>query len=301
MVILFLAAGEVVSILVTQRLSQNFFTDIILELGKNGYKFNKKINSLSFDKQVKPTNDNDPQNEEKSKIIDNKTIVELNPILLYVPVVNIIYVQLIRRKVKKDIMSFTELDDFLMPMTDNEKIEYSKLKSNSDRLTFSFFIINHDFGNSEFVGFSDGDLKIHDRNIVLTSDQRLDPLGYSLDEVKRLNNVTNNNYILGELNGVNTAIIGIKDLNLIGNKIKLISNYRLTENDYVRMTDEVAKDKKFVVYSNMDECSDKISKEIDNILVQRNLPDCQSSSINKEFIYNQNGPLLKRTLDLKKN
>lgn len=290
MIILFLVAGEVASIIVTLRLSQKVFTDIILEVGKHGYKFDKKICSLSLNKQEKSL---DGDNHQSGAPTATKTKKGMGSALLFIPVVNIIGVQLMRRKIKKDVMSYTELSDFILPMNDNEKSEYSKLKNNSDRLAFSFFIMSHDLGNAEFAGYSDGNLKIHDRNIVLTAEQRLEPLAYTLDEVKKLNRITNYSYKLGTLNGINTAIIGVQDLSLVANKIKLISNYSLTENEFVEMNDEDGKDKTFIVYSVLDECHDKMQNGIDEIISRRTYGGETKTS---QYLSNmQQGPVLKRT------
>lgn len=85
-------------------------------------------------------------------------------------------------------------------------------------------------------------------NQVLLDHDMLIPLNYTLEEVKKLNEVTNYSCKVGNVNGKNVAIIGIPNPNMNIDEFKLKSeNYRVIH-VFKQMAEEEMKDETFSVY-----------------------------------------------------
>ena len=152
--------------------------------------------------------------------------------------------------------------------------------------------------------------------------EKLMPLDYTLDEVKRLNEATTYSYRIGKMDGKNIAIIGIPNPNGTIKRIRSKEDNYNTIHMYENMTEEEAKNKTFTVYpfTIYEETQSEVEKVVQEIkqsridrAVKANLEEREASkALQSQFYLEQDdipivteevltevpqGPVLQRTLD----
>ena len=287
--ILLISAGEIASIIGTMVIGRKAQVDAIIEIAKKGYKIDQK--------KFLEINDNEIKGFDVSK--SKKTA---GNILLFIPGVNLLWAGYGYFKLKKDLMESPEIKNALIPMTVNEKEQFAKIKDKKEQLVFSMFIMCRDVGEEEFVGYIDGTLYTQDNGLNLSPNQMLTPLAYSLDEVKKLNKVSNFSYKVGKFDGRNLAIIGIPDSDYSLKKLHIINGMNMAIGNFKEMSEEEAQNKKFTVYQFTLDKKENIDKAIDEIVQSRNVNRRSNDFNNAEenVIKFQEYPTLKRTLYQKK-
>lgn len=298
---------ELATVLGTIAITINGSANSILEIFKNGYKIDKEVLDEYQKKQAEA---------KKEKNTVSKKV--LRTILLFVPGVNMLRAGISSVNMKKAIMNDPQIKEVLVPMTDQEKEQYAKMKGKLQKLVFTAFTYGKEHEEKECCGFVGNRLIVVDHGLTSLYYKELPLLEYTLDEVKKLNEATTFSYRIGTIDGRNVAIIGIPNPNSSIDRIQFKSeDYKITY-DYTKMTEETAKDKKFVVYpfyqefekdEKVQECYEKIKirrtegatrTNIEEIKVQPQIQPNDQEFIEKESISKEEqGPVLIKTLNSK--
>lgn len=261
MIIFLCICGEIISVGLSFFITIKGFCDIVLEIPKNGYKIDKKILE-----EYKRKHD-----ENKSKDISIFRRI-LGTIILLTPGVNVIRSAVMINKVKKGILDVPEIQDAIVPMTDEEKEEYNSLKGYFEKLAFSSFVIdNDDEKKQEFVTIVDGKAVICDHDLTSIYYGKLLPLDYTLEEVKHLNAATGYSYRIGKMDNENVAIIGIPDSDSSITHLRFKTENLDMIRTYEEMSEEEAQGQTFTVYpfTVYDDTREDVEKVIQEIKQSR--------------------------------
>ena len=211
----------------------NGMINSMLEIAKKGYKYKKN----ELDEYL---NNN---NKEKA----NGFEITLGLVLFLIPGVNLLNAVIESHKMKTIILNDPTIKKFLIPMTDKEKEQYSKMKGKIEKLKFTAVISGKINDDEEFFGFIGNQAIVVDHGLTSIYNEKLLPLDYTLDEVKKLNEATTYSYRIGTIGGKNIAIIGIPNPDSPVKRIQFKSeNYKMTHT-YNIMTEKEEQDKKFIV------------------------------------------------------
>ena len=194
--------GELATVVGSVAISLNGAVDSVLEISKNGYKIDKSVLDEYQKKQAE---------EKKEKT--NGIKKALGVVLLFVPGVNLLRSGIANIKMKKSIMSDPQIKEALIPMTDREKEQYAKMEGKMQKLAFTAFTTAKENEEEEFMGFIGKRPIVVDHGLTSLYYEKLMPLSYTLDEVKKLNEATTYSYRIGKVDGINVAIIGIPNSN----------------------------------------------------------------------------------------
>lgn len=250
--IFLIIVGELITIGLTSYISVKGVFDVILEIFNNGYKVDKKVIEECQRKQT-----------EAMKKGGNIFTRLLGMVILLTPGVNMLKSAITVHKWKKEVMDNEEVKKSIVPMTEEEKEQYSQMEGKFQKLAYGSFISGNDDKEQEFVGVSGHKTLVVDHGLTTIYDNELMPLDYTLDEVKLLNNATGYSYRIGKMDGKNVAIIGIPNSESIVLRLRFKDeNYDMTH-DYELMSEEEAQDLTFTVYPfTMNEEVEKIVEEI---------------------------------------
>ena len=218
----------------------------MLEIAKKGYYLNNN-------------------NKEKA----NRFEIALGLALFLIPGVNLLNAVIKSHKMKTIILNDPTIKEFLIPMTDKEKEQYSKMKGKIEKLKFTSVISGKENDDEEFFGFIGNQAIVVDHGLTSIYNEKLLPLDYTLDEVKELNEATTYSYRIGTIGGKNIAIIGIPNPDSPVKRIQFKSeDYKMTHT-YNIMTEEEAQDKKFIVYPYTTHNEEEVQKIIEKIKQDR--------------------------------
>lgn len=287
MVIFLGIVGELITVIGSVAITIHFIIESVLEIPNNGYKLDK---DLLDEKKAK----------EKTQKPNSMKMV-LTTMLLLAPGINLIYTSIKGVKLKKGIMKDPEIKKYLIPMPEIEKEKYAQLKSKFWKLKWATFV---------------------DYKLTSLCYEKLMPLDYTLDEVKRLNEATTYSYRIGKMDGRNIAIIGIPNPNGTIKRIRSKEDNYNTIHMYENITEEEAKNKTFTVYpfTMYEETQSEVEKVVQEIkksridrAVKANLEEREASKVlQPQFYLEQDdipivteevltevpqGPVLQRTLD----
>ena len=131
---------ELASVVGSVVITFNTMIDGVLEIGKNGYRIDK--DTLE---EIKEKNKNKNERSKFKKILDW--------VLLFIPGINLIntgigyfkFKNLIRKSIKND----PQIKEVIIPMTEEEKEEYSKIKSRVAKMDF----LAENNKKQEYTGF----------------------------------------------------------------------------------------------------------------------------------------------------
>lgn len=293
-------AGELGTIAGSFYILFNGVINSMLEIAKKGYKF--KRNEL--DEYI-----NNNKNKEKA----NGFEIALGLVLLLIPGVNLLNAIIKSHQMKTIMLNDPTMKKFLIPMTDKEKEQYSKMKGKKEKLIFTGVISNKENDDKEFFGFIGNKAIVVDYGLTAIYNEKLLPLDYTLDEVKELNEATTYSYRIGTIGGKNIAIIGIPNPDSPVKRIQFKSeNYKMTHT-YNIMTEEEAQDKKFIVFPYTTHNEEEVQKIIEKIKqarinritkseeeLEQKQPIFEEAyaptEIEEPIVEKQQGPVLKKTL-----
>lgn len=224
----------------------------MLEIAKKGYKYKKN----ELDEYL-----NNNNNKEKA----NRFEIALRLVLFLIPGVNLLNAIINSHKIKTIMLNDPTIKKFLIPMTDKEKEQFSKMKGKNEKFKFTAVISGKENDDEEFFGFIGNQAIVVDHGLTSIYNEKLLPLDYTLDEVKELNEATTYSYRIGTIGGKNIAIIGIPNPDSPVKRIQFKSeNYKMTHT-YNIMTEEEAQDKKFIVYPYTTHNEEEVQKIIEKI------------------------------------
>lgn len=252
--------GELATIIGCTAITINAGINSVLEISKNGYRIDKSVLDEVLQKEQ--------MKEKKRKA--NLTNRVLGTILLLLPGVNLINASIKGEKLKRSVMNDPKVKESIVPMTEKEKEQYVKMENKLQKLTFTAFMAEKE-NEEEFLGFIGGKPIIVDHGLTSLDYKELIPLDYTLDEVKRLNEATTYSYRIGQVDRENIAIIGIPNPDSPINRIQFKEeNYKIIHT-YKKMTEEEAKDKKFIVYpfTMNEDTQENVNKVIQDIKQSR--------------------------------
>ncbi len=195
-----------------------------------------------------------------------KNLSSLTKLSLLIPGINLITASVINKKFKKGLEESEDFQKCLVPMSEYEKAGYKDCVTKEEKMRF-FLMTAQLEEDQELLGFEGGQAFVHDSNLTVIREEPLIHMAYTFDDVKRLNAATGNTYRIGKVNGINTAIIGILGDDYQIKKIALGENQKHYE--FVPMTEEEAKNQKFVVYPVTKEDEEATREVIRDILRDR--------------------------------
>ncbi len=221
---------ELISVASSYFININSGAEAVLELTKNGY----KIDYDTYEKYI----------EKVSKEFNKNKYFKI--LLLLLPGINIINAFINKNKYKKDMVNDRLIRESKVPMTDKEIEQFNNIKYKYNQLLYTLFLFTNTNEEKELI--FDGIQPIIIDNCLLKLEEKLLPLAYTLEEVMYLNNLTNNSYRLGKVDGVNTAIIGIPNSQYKVLRVNYDFENELETHDFNEISLEEAKDKTFIVY-----------------------------------------------------
>ncbi len=250
--------GEFATVIVSVAITLNAGMDSVLEISKNGYKIEKSVLEEFQKKQEEA--------KRKKKNLGNRI---LGAVLLLVPGVNLINASVKWMKLKKSVMNDPQIKKAIVPMTEREKEQYAKMKGKLQKLTFMAFTSSKESDEKELLGFVGNRPMVVDYGLTSLYYEPLMPLDYTLEEVKRLNEVTTHSYRIGKIDGKNVAIIGIPNPNCSISRMNFKAEGYKGVHIYEKMTEEEAKDKTFTVYPFMPGIEEKVEEIVASIKQSR--------------------------------
>ena len=284
--------GELATVVGTLVITTNAGIDAVLEIPKNGYKIDKDTYENWRKKQA----------ETKKEIT---TLQKWKSLLLFLfPGVNLVNATIKGIRLKRSIMKDPQIQEALIPMTPEEKELYSKMKGRFQKAMCATFSITKE-NEEEFMGFVGNHPIVVDHGLISIYHERLLPLAYTLDEVKRLNEATTYSYRIGKVDGRNVAIIGIPNANKSVCRVEFKREDKGTTHTYEPMSEQEAENKTFIVYPFSNDHEEEVEKVIKEIKEART---CQATTANLEALQLHNevlndtrskescGPVLKKTL-----
>ena len=127
---------ELASVVGSIAITFNTVIDGVLEIGKSGYRIDKDI--------LEEIKEKDKKKKERSKF---KKFLDW--VLLFIPGINLISTGIGYFKFKKAVMNDPQIKEVIIPMTEEEKEEYSKIKSRVAKM--DFLVENNK--KQEYTGF----------------------------------------------------------------------------------------------------------------------------------------------------
>ncbi len=242
---------ELITVISSCLIKLNSHFDKLLSLSKKGY----KIDYDTYEQYLH----NAALKEDKNKI--------LNTILLLIPGINLLNSLISEYQVinEKDPL----IEENKIPMSEKEIKEYNSLKNRYQRQFYNLFMYIEDTNEKDLI--FEGLQPVIIDNYLLKLNEKILPLSYSLDEVLKLNNLTNYSYRIGTVDNINTAIIGIPNSTYKLARVQYNYDDDFTTHDFKEMTLEDAKDKKFIVYlfDPSEELKNKVDEGIKEIQITR--------------------------------
>lgn len=117
--------GEISTVAGSIIINQNSVTNSMLEISKNGYKFDKSL--LEKFQLIRKNN-------------NNKIKKSIGMILLFVPGVNLLSACINNATNKKKIINDPLVKEAIIPMTDEEKEEYKNIDKRSNKIKYITYI-----------------------------------------------------------------------------------------------------------------------------------------------------------------
>ena len=242
---------ELITVISSCLIKLNSHFDKLLSLSKQGY----KIDYDTYEKYLH----NAALKEDKNKI--------LNTILLLIPGINLLNSLINKYQVinEKDPL----IEENKIPMSEKEIKEYNSLKNRYQRQFYNLFMYIENTNEKDLI--FEGTQPVIIDNYLLKLNEKILPLSYSLDEVLKLNNLTNYSYRIGSVDNINTAIIGIPNSTYKLARVQYNYDDDFTTHDFKEMTLEDAKEKKFIVYlfDPNEELKNKVDEGIKEIQISR--------------------------------
>ena len=190
--------------------------------------------------------------------------------LLVFPGINLLNAVIKGVILKKSIMADPQVKDAIVPMTDEEKEQYAKIKGKIEKCAFTTFI--HEKEDEEkFSGILGKKSVVADHGLTTLCFEELMPLNYTLDEVKKLSEATTFSYKIGKIDGKNVEVIGVSNPDSPVSRILLKAEGFNVKHTYEQMTEEEAKDRTFTVYPSIipEDTKENLEKVIEEIKQSR--------------------------------
>lgn len=242
-------------------IAYNGIVDSILQIADKGYAIDPNVLE-----EVKKKREE--EKKQKSSLV-SKIFETLSPVLLFVPGINLLIAGIDSVKVKKMMITDPQVKESFVPMTEKEKEQYAKIKGKLQKMLFTDAVMTKKNEEDDDIEFFGNRPVVITHGVEFVNYEALMPLGYTLDEVRRLNEATTYSYRIGKSDGKNVAIIGIPDSNGHISRIRLKSeNYKITHT-YEEMTEEEAQDKTFTVYPFTAVALETVQKIVDEIKQSR--------------------------------
>lgn len=264
-------------------------------------KFYGVINSVLniYDKGYKLSSDIDRILDE----CDAKNVRGLiEDVLLFVPGVNLVSACVANLIYKNNVFDNAKKENILIEMNDLEKRQYENLNNKFQKFVFVTLMSNSN-GNT-IIQIINNIPTVVELGLLSLDYDRLLPLSYTLEEVKKLNSITKLNYKLGIVDGINIAIIGLPNLDMVINRVQFKSEDYDNKYVFKEMTDD--ENKRFVIYPYCDDFDVDLEKgieEIRNMRKNKNI-DISKTTISKRMetynLVDEKRGVLKKVLKRKK-
>lgn len=256
----------------------NAFSDIMIKILDKGYRIDQ-------DKLCKITDDID---EKKSSAL----VSTINQILLFIPGVNLINAHFKGKRYVKTVINDPNINAALVPLTDYEKELYSAQKTKSDKIAFFGAVSNKSNENQEFVGYSDDKPVFIEKGVCILDYNPLPYMSYTYDEVMKLASSTSfSAYKLGKLEGRNVAIIAFDVDDPTFERVRIQNTPYPREDVFYEMSDEEAKNQRFVVFPYIDEMEniEPLEKAYNEIVEERDRNNSSNSTYSSMISLENNG------------
>lgn len=263
--------------------------DGLISLAEDGYIVDK---NRFFEKQKNGT----LKTKKKNKLLNT-----LGFICFFIPGVNVIYSSIEAINLKKDFKRKILDNDVYIKISDH-KIEL--LNSIDSTITKAAYIGNL-IEDKEVVAVNNSRVFTVDTDNLKLKYDKLEPIEYSLNDVKELNNITGYTYRVGTMDNDNVAIIGIPSSSTKVEKVNFRDETFMQYHMFEEMDLDDAKYKKFTVYPYTweERFENDIHKSIEKMKKVRNNNIEDSNNYYDDNLYEdiipqkeQNGPVLSRRL-----
>ena len=279
---------QLVTIIICIINSYNCVNNLLLKIAKKGYKFQTKNLNYFLSKNK----------------FQNKLPMLLSYILMLIPGVNIIYINIKNNILINDLISDLYEQKILVGMTPTEKEQFRKLISKKDKINFIIDMVLKE--SIQPINLNENNID-PDNVILCLKNEHLTPLAYTLDEVKKLSTAANHSYIIGKIDNINTAIIGIPaNLDRV-KEVRFLSENFNTNHQFEKIPETETKGKTFLVYPFKIENEKSIKKAIDEIIEARSntnrnpsIKYIQRENFQNNNITNDRKALIKNELVLKR-
>ena len=230
--------------------------DAIIKIPENGYKIDKD----TFEKWRK----------QRTETVKEVTLIQKWKFffLLLFPGVNLINATIKGVQLKRSVMNNPQFQEVLIPMTQEEKDFYSRLEGRFQKVMCATFSITKK-EEEELMGFDGKHPIIVDHGLMSIYNEKLLPLAYTLDEVKRLNEATTYSYRIGKVDGRNVAIIGIPNSNKAVCRLEFVKEDGGVKHTYESISEEEAQNSTFIVYPFSSDDEEEVQKVIEEIRASR--------------------------------
>ena len=231
MALIIYAVAQVTTMLASIGIKGNTYNKTYKKIGDKGYK-------ISADKVEELLNDRPKE----------RKIVQLVDALLFlIPFINVASAVIKRQYDIKKVNESIEKHEALIPMTEEEKLQYSKFNSTLKKATFVSCYDSFSKALDEIKVFIDDENTILKQHIAQLYYEKLPAISYTLEEVKKLSTSIDSSYKLGKIEGINTAIIGLPEDCYI-DKVIMKKEDSLERYQYEIMDEENIETEKFIIY-----------------------------------------------------
>ena len=200
-----------------------------------------------------------------------------------IPILNLFFNKFKNEIVKDDLFLTLQNKNMLLPLSMEEKKTYASLKNTYEKVTYASFI-NYIGDDAKLVGFDGLMPVISDCTLIMLRYDRLNPIGYTLNDIMTISSFLGFHYTLGKVDGINTAILSKNKLN--GNRILKENDSLDNIKDFDKMDPNSITNEKFIVYP-YDDISDK-EQELDALIrrlyEERHTTYNTNSSLDKPLI-----------------
>ena len=253
MYILLALLGETITIAGSTAIVLNGGKNLLIDLANKGYKVDQKAME-----EYKKNHQEEPPSKGK------KALARL---AFFTPGVNMLVSGINMHKTRKEMMNDPEFQKIIVPMTDEEKETYSRIKKGTEKILYLMAISGKDNEDEEILAVAGNRILVADSGLLsLSRKDRITSYSYTFDEVKQLNEATGYSYRIGTANDINLAIIGIPNPDYV---VKRVAFDDEEKQEYTVIPEEAANERRFFVYTDSSSTKEDVIKLADELREKR--------------------------------
>ena len=229
--------SQLVTMFISVAIKMNKFLKTYKKIGDNGFKIDsQKMENIS--------------NKKEESNLKKSIINVLDLILFFIPGINMISASISSNITKTEFLKRLEQNNALIPMTDEEYEFYNNLSSISKKINFVSYHDEISKRIDYIKTLLDEERTVLEKNIAQLYYDKLPPIAYTLEGIKKLSNAIDSNYKVGIMDGINVAIIGLPKEECKINYVILRNKNSLEQYEYKELNEKDINNNnnKFIVY-----------------------------------------------------